>query len=43
MHDKHSEKSLMTNNFYTDSLFYVIRLFRQRLSEIDEVLDLFFM
>ncbi|CAF4640561.1 unnamed protein product [Rotaria sp. Silwood1] len=39
MHDKHSNKPLMINNFQTDVLFSSIQLFRQRLTEIEEICE----
>ncbi|CAF5103325.1 unnamed protein product [Rotaria magnacalcarata] len=39
MHDKNSNKPLMTNDFQKDVLFYSVQLFRQRLNEIDEICE----
>ncbi|CAF4716798.1 unnamed protein product [Rotaria socialis] len=39
MHDKNSNKPLMTDDFQKDVLFYSVQLFRQRLNEIDEICE----
>ncbi|CAF4310510.1 unnamed protein product, partial [Adineta steineri] len=39
MHDKHSNKPLMINNFHKDDIFHSIQLFQQRLNEIYEICE----
>ena len=37
MHDKQSEKPVLGNDHHSDGYFHSVRLFRQRLTELDEV------
>ena len=37
MHDRHSEKPVLRNDQHSDGYFHSVQLFRQRLTEIDEV------
>ncbi|CAF0762898.1 unnamed protein product [Adineta steineri] len=39
MHDKHSNKPLMINNFHKDDIFHSVQLFQQRLNEIYEICE----
>ncbi|CAF0769681.1 unnamed protein product [Adineta ricciae] len=39
MHDRHSPKPLMVNNFEKDDLFHSVHLYQQRLTEINEICE----